>query len=85
VLNLVSLNGELAVGLYAWPRPNYTWNATSEPDNMGPLWPPVKGRVPLSYLGIRWMYREGKLFVVLPYWILAIAADFVVGAQPPGL
>jgi hypothetical protein len=31
------------------------------------------------------MYREGKLFVVLPYWILAIAADFVVGAQPPGL
>jgi hypothetical protein len=74
VLNLVSLNGELGVGFYPFPPRKFTWNASSEPDNMGPLWPPVQGSPPLSYLGIRWMYRESKLFVVLPYWLLATAA-----------
>lgn len=81
VLNVQSLRGELGIGFYRWPHKRVAWYTTSETDNMESLWPPVKGKPPLSLVGIRWLNRDEHTFVVVPIW-LAIVTVAVLGALP---
>jgi hypothetical protein len=73
VLNVQSLRGELGIGFYRWPYKRVAWSTTSQTDNMEALWPPVKGKPPLSWLGIRRLTDGNEqTFVIVPLWLVVV-------------
>jgi hypothetical protein len=69
LLNIQSYRGELGIGYWAFPKPiPWQWSVETFDEPAERLWPPMKDKVPLSYVGIRWQTMPPLNLFAVRYW-----------------
>jgi hypothetical protein len=84
VLSIPSARGELGIGLWGWQSNSFGWTLRSDSDSEDTksLWPPAKGRPPLSSLGIHWFrsLAPDMTLLIIPYWLLVLSTATIAAA-----